>query len=255
MKIKETFEKLKNKNEKALIVYLTAGFPSMESFAGQLKQTAESGADIIEIGIPFSDPIADGPTIQASSQVGLENGADIPSILQSVQELNLEVPLVFMSYLNPLLAYGRDKLLKDMKASGITGLIIPDLPVDEADSWGEAAQKEHVDLIFLVTPTSSDERIQQITEASNGFVYCVSLTGTTGARTQLSVDVSGFLNRVRKTTAKPIAVGFGISEPEHIQKLKKDADGMIVGSRVIDAIGKGEDVGALIKKLKDATRN
>lgn len=254
MKIQERFDLLKKKNEKALIVYLTAGFPNMEKFVGHLKETAEAGADIIEIGIPFSDPIADGPTIQASSQIGLENGASIQAILESILCLGLDVPLVFMSYLNPLLAYGQEKLLRDMARAGVTGLIIPDLPVEEADTWRSEAASHHVDLIFLVTPTSSEARIREITSASSGFVYCVSLTGTTGARTELSMDVSTFLKSVRFFTDKPIAVGFGISEPEHIRALRDDADGMIVGSRVIEAIGKGENLGLLVAELKDATR-
>ncbi|NQT25948.1 tryptophan synthase subunit alpha [candidate division KSB1 bacterium] len=254
MRIQEQFDALRAKKEKALIVYLTAGFPTLDGFIQSLKETAEAGADIIEIGIPFSDPIADGPTIQTSSQIGLENGATLPVILNAIRNLDLKVPLVFMSYFNPLLAYGQDKLLTDMTEVGVTGLIIPDLPVEEAESWKAAAHSINVDTIFLVTPNSSDDRIRLIAEASTGFVYCVSLTGITGARTNLSGDVSGFLDRVKSHTKTPIAVGFGISTPEHILNLKDHADGLIVGSRVIDAIRNGEDLGKLIRELKDATR-
>ena len=254
MRIQKKFEQLQTKNEKALIVYLTAGFPTMDDFVRILKETADAGADIIEIGIPFSDPIADGPTIQASSQIGLEKGATIPVILDAIRDLNLNVPLVFMSYLNPLLAYGQEKLLKDMTDAGVTGLIIPDLPVEEAESWKIVAQSKDVDTIFLVTPTSSEQRIKLIANASAGFVYCVSLTGITGARSTLSSDVTGFLDRVKSCSKVPIAVGFGISKPEHILNLKAHADGLIVGSRVIDAIQIGEDLGALIRDLKDVTR-
>lgn len=254
MRIRQKFADLRVKKETALIVYLTAGFPSMDRFLRNLKETAEAGADLIEIGVPFSDPIADGPTIQASSQIGLENGATIPVILKSIQTLNLDVPLIFMSYLNPLLAYGREKLLTDMPEAGVTGLIIPDLPVEEAASWKTAAQSRGVDTIFLVTPTSSDVRIRHIAEASTGFVYCVSLTGITGARSDLSGDVIGFLDRVRSHAHTPMAVGFGISKPEHIRNLIGHADGVIVGSRVIDAIRMEEDLGSLICDLKEATK-
>ncbi|HDQ46447.1 MAG TPA: tryptophan synthase subunit alpha [bacterium] len=254
MRIHEQFAKLKSGNEAALIGYLTAGFPTMEGFLSNLEEAAGSGADIIEIGIPFSDPIADGPTIQMSSQIGLANGATLPAILKAIRDLDLNIPLVFMSYLNPLLAYGQDRLLADMIHAKVTGLIVPDLPVEEAASWKSAAESRGVDTIFLVTPASPEERVRRIAEASTGFVYCVSLTGTTGARHDLSDDLPAFLDRVRSFTNTPIAVGFGISGPEHIRRLLPHADGMIVGSRVIDAIRNGEDVGGLIRKLKDATR-
>lgn len=255
MRLSEQFNQLKKKNEAALIAYTTAGFPSMETFQKQLALIAESGADVIEIGIPFSDPIADGPTIQVSSQIGLENGATLPAILKMVGSMTLPVPLVFMSYLNPLLSYGREKLLRDMTEAGVTGLIIPDLPVEESAEWRKSCTEAGVDLIFLVTPATHAERVQQVIDASSGFVYCVSLTGTTGARKDLSEGVMTFLQSIASKTDTPVAVGFGVSTPEHIRMLKSSADGVIVGSRVIDAIKNEEDLGELIKTLKEATRN
>ena len=255
MRLSEKFNALKEKDEAALIIYTTAGFPSMKSFQNQLSVIAENGADIIEIGIPFSDPIADGPSIQASSQIGLENGATLSAVLKMVGSISLSVPLVFMSYLNPLLSYGREKLLRDMAKAGVNGLIIPDLPVEESAEWRTSCKEAGVDLIFLVTPVTHEARIQQVIDASSGFVYCVSLTGTTGARKELSEGVTTFLESIASKTETPVAVGFGVSTPEHIRKLKSSADGVIVGSRVIDAIKNGEDLAGLVKSLKDATQN
>lgn len=253
MILEKTFIELRKKNELAFIVYLSAGFPTMEEFLKVLKQTAESGADIIEIGLPFSDPIADGPVIQDSSFIGLQNGASLKTILPAIKTLNLEVPLVLMSYLNPLLAYG-DSLCDDLKDVGFQGMIIPDLPLEEADGWIGTTTNAKLDLVLLVSPSSSSERIASIAKRSQGFIYCVSTTGTTGVRKDLDESLGDLLSSIRQVTDKPIAVGFGISTPEHIQTLHGQCDGIIMGSRVIKALKDGEDLPELIRSMKEATK-
>lgn len=252
--IHATFEACRQRGELALIPYLTGGFPSLSGFRAQLLAVAGAGADLIEIGIPFSDPIADGPTIQYSSQVALRGGATLAALFDVLREVKIPQPLIFMSYLNPLLAYGSAQLVADMQKVGVRGLIIPDLPAEEAAAWQDAAQAGGVDLIFLAAPTSSDDRLREITRRSSGFVYAVSRTGVTGARTELQSGLGGFLARIRAHTKAPIAVGFGISEPAHIRALHGIADGAVVGSRLVDAIRNDEDVAAVVRELKEATR-
>ena len=254
MKLKETFERLLAKNEMALVTYHTAGFPSLKESVSNIRRLSENGADIIEIGIPFSDPIADGPTIQMSSQAALGKGVSLTRILEAVSGVDTETPLVAMSYLNPLLAYGSKRLFASMKSAGFTGLIIPDLPLEESGSWMREAGTHDIDLIFLVTPTTSDERMKRLTEASRGFIYCVSLTGITGARSELPPHLAEFIGRVKSCSDKPAAVGFGISTPAHIRRLKGIADGVIIGSRIVKAMAEGENVEKLVRELKEAMR-
>lgn len=254
MKIQEQFDRLKSKNEMALIVYHTAGFPTLDDSMKNIKLFETNGADIIEIGIPFSDPIADGPTIQHASHIALQNGVTLKKIIASVAQINVQIPLVMMSYLNPLLAYGSERLFQDMSRSGFSGLIVPDLPAEESEEWVTLSQSHGIDLIFLVTPTTSEERIRLITDRSEGFVYCVSLTGITGVRDGLPPGLFNFIKGVQKTTNKPVAVGFGFSTPEQIRMLQHQVEGVIVGSRIVDAIDKKEDVAGLIQQLKSATR-
>lgn len=248
------FDKLKNQKEAALIIYTTAGFPDWPTFMENLTIIAESGADLIEVGVPFSDPIADGPVIQYASQVALENDVNLNKILESIHPIEKRCPIVLMSYLNPLIAYGKRRIFKEANEAGFSGLIIPDLPVEEASTWSQSALSYNLDLILLVAPTSSESRIRTISEYSNGFLYCVSLTGTTGVRKTLSVTVKPFLKKVRRISQKPIAVGFGISNPEQIRELRGCADGVIVGSRIIEAIHRKENLEDLIRKMKSATR-
>lgn len=254
MTIHETFKQLKTRDEMALVAYLTGGFPTLDASMNYIQVLSENGADIIEIGIPFSDPIADGLTIQASSQAALEKGISFKKILEAVSKINIETPLVAMSYINPLLAYGQDRVFTDMKTAGFSGVIIPDLPLEEsggsAESWIKNAKTHGIDLIFLVTPTTSEARLQALVNASEGFIYCVSLTGITGERKTLPEHLSEFIGKVKSFTDKPACVGFGISTPAHVRQIKGMADGVIVGSRIVKAIANGEDVGALVRGLK-----
>jgi len=252
--ITQAFARLGARREMALMPFLTAGYPTLPAFRDHLRAVIDGGADLIEIGIPFCDPIADGPTIQHSSQVALANGARLNGILDDLARLEPRVPLIAMSYLNPLLALPRERLFERLAAAHISGLIIPDLPADEAGDWSAATREANLDLVLLAAPTSPDDRLQLIGRQARGFVYAVSLAGTTGARRELPPELPAFLTRLRQATALPIAVGFGISRPEQIQSLRGLADGVVVGSRVVDAIRNSEDLSTLIRSLKESTR-
>jgi tryptophan synthase alpha chain len=216
---------------------------------------AESGADIIEIGYPFSDPIADGPTIQYAAHNALAHGVTLPDLLAALRNVSIEQPIVLMSYLNPLLAFGMNRLFDALEQAHVSGLIVPDLPVDEANEWTRRAASAKVNMIGLVAPTSTDKRIRLISERCSGFLYCISLTGTTGVRTSLPTDLNGFLGNVRSLTHLPTAVGFGIASPEHVRALQGKTDGVVVGSRIIESIRRGENISRLIQSLKEATRS
>jgi len=252
--VSEKFKELKAKNETALILYLTGGFPNLSESMKIIKTLAESGADIIEIGIPFSDPIADGPTIQESSHISLVKGTTLKRIISNLKKLEIEIPLVFMSYLNPLLAYGKEKVLYDMNKNGVSGLIIPDLPVEEASEWISLAKDYKIELIFLVTPTSPPKRRKKIIQESRGFVYCVSVVGTTGIRNKMPSYLNKFLKDIKKNSETPIALGFGISTPKQIESLRDKVDGVIIGSRIIEAIKNEENLKELVEKFKEATK-
>lgn len=254
MTLHETFAKLRERGELAFMPYQTAGFPTLADSLANLRTLAECGADILEVGVPFSDPMADGPTIQHSSQVALEKGVTLRDTLAVLCNFDAPCPLVMMSYLNPLMAYGRDELFKDMQAAGISGLIVPDLPLEEADQWLTPAREHGVSIVFLLAPTSTDKRIARAAELTDSFIYAVSLTGTTGARDALYSGLPKFLDRIRSATDKPIVVGFGISSPEHVKALHAHADGVVVASRIIEAIRRGDEWTGLAKELKAATK-
>lgn len=252
--IDQVFMNTADRHEAALIIYLTGGFPDLEQSMKLVQSCAQSGADIIEIGIPFSDPVADGPTIQYSSQQALAQGITLESIMKAIHELKIDIPIVVMSYLNPILAFGWSRFLDTAMHDNISGLIIPDLPVEEAVDRAADALSKGVHLILLAAPTSTLNRLQQIVDTTNGFIYCVSITGTTGARTFLDKNVHVFLQRIKKMTDKPCAIGFGITTPEHIHSLRESADGVIVGSRIIEGIRNNENIPKLVSIMKKATR-
>jgi tryptophan synthase alpha chain len=254
MSIAEKFKELKTKNETALILYLTGGFPNLAESMKIIKTLDESGADIIEVGIPFSDPIADGPTIQESSHTSLMKGTTLRRIINNIKKLEIQKPLVFMSYLNPLLAYGKEEILHDMNKSGVSGLIIPDLPVEEATEWIELSKEYNIELIFLLTPASPPKRRKKIVQETRGFVYCVSVLGTTGVRNEMPANLNKFLKDVKKSTQTPIALGFGISTGKQIESLRDQVDGVILGSRIIEAIKNEENLKDLVEEFKEATK-
>lgn len=224
---------------KALIGYLTVGYPGLETTYQAALALAEGGCDIIELGIPFSDPLADGATIQQASFEALEQGITPRDALALASRLRerLDTPLVFMSYYNPVASYGAEAFCRAAAAAGADGLIIPDLPPEEGGEIGEAGSRHGIDLIYLLTPASTEDRIRLVAERSQGFIYLVSITGTTGARTSLPAGLEEFVGRVRRVTDKPLCVGFGVSGPEAARRVAQVADGVIVGSRLVQLIG------------------
>lgn len=262
-RIATIFKRLEKSNEAALIPYLTVGYPSLEITRRLVPVLAQHGADMIELGVPFSDPLADGATVQRASNAALEQGVTLSNCLNMAAEArrSTEVPLLFMSYFNPIFKYGLNRFVRECARAGGDGLIIPDLPPEEAGDLKAECEEYGVDLIFLVAPTSTAERLARVSEMASGFIYCVSLTGVTGARTEMSHDVSEMLARVRQHTDLPLAVGFGISKPEHVAQVVREAgaDGAVVGSALINLIENLSDddltegVSKYIRNLKAAT--
>lgn len=242
-RIEQMFSHLKKKGRKALIGYVTAGFPKKNTLTVLAPLLGKSGLDLLELGVPFSDPIADGPTIQRASQVALANGVTLSWVLQAVSSLrsqDVSLPIVLMSYSNPILSMGLDRFFTKAKRSGVDGLIVPDLIPEEGRPFETAARKNQIDLIYLVAPTTPSDRLKQIAKATRGFLYAVSLTGVTGARDRLPRGVTEFLTRIRRFTTKPVAVGFGLSSSQHIQAVRKHVHGVIVGSALIHEIERSE---------------
>ncbi|MBD2528844.1 tryptophan synthase subunit alpha [Nostoc flagelliforme FACHB-838] len=240
--ISDCFETLGRNGECALIPFITAGDPDLETTAKALQVLDRSGADIIELGIPYSDPLADGPVIQAAATRALEKGTKLEQILEMLQGITpkLRSPIVLFTYYNSILHRGIDKFLSSIAAAGVAGLVIPDLPLEEAASLLQAASEKGIDVILLVAPTSSAERIEAIARSSQGFIYLVSVTGVTGMRSQLEIRVSDLLKQIRGVTDKPIGVGFGISEAAQAHQVREwGADGVIVGSAFVKRLAQG----------------
>lgn len=250
--IEEVFKKLKSQGHAALIPFLVAGDPDLETTCALLWEMSKAGADLIEIGVPYSDPLADGPIIQNASQRALRQGVNLPKIFKLTEKLKgITTPLVLMSYFNPIFRYGLKAFAKDCRRHGIAGVIIPDLPPEEAEEWIEEARAIEVDTIFLTSPTSSRGRIEKIAKISRGFIYHVSLTGVTGARAKLSFRLSSTLKMIKKISQKPVAVGFGISTPQQARKVAQLADGVIVGSALVKIIGEEKNKKFLFAKIKN----
>jgi tryptophan synthase alpha chain len=246
-----------NKGHKALIAYVTVGYPSIEETMKIVPLLAESGCDIIELGIPFSDPMADGATIQHASYCALQNGVTAKKCMDMVKDLRKKtnIPLIFMTYYNPVYHYGLEKFCKDSIANGIDGLIVPDLTPDEGGELENITDKTGLDLVYLLSPTSTAERIKLVAEKSHGFIYMVSLTGVTGARDNMKLDIDNFIADVRKATDKPLCVGFGISTPEQAKQVSHIADGVIIGSQIIKLMEKEDNfvsVSSFIKECRQA---
>lgn len=223
------------KGKKALVPFITAGFPRKDFTPEIVWALADSGADMVELGIPFSDPLADGPTIQASSQIALQNGAGLKEIFRMTEKIRNKsgIPLLLMGYCNPFFAYGLDQFANDASDAGVDGLIVPDLPPEEGGEVSKICQKHKLSLVYLISPTTPGERMTQIGSASSDFCYCVSVTGVTGERKNLSAEWKDFLLSVRMRTKKPFVVGFGISTPEQVRQLAPFSDGVVVGSSLV----------------------
>jgi tryptophan synthase alpha chain len=242
-KITETFKHLRENGRKALMPYVTMGYPALESALDIVPALAEAGADLVELGVPFSDPLADGATIQAAGQKALANGMSLALCLEQAAALRargVTLPFVLMGYYNPIVQFGIEHFAEQAVASSIDGLIVPDLPPEEAETLYTAATARGLDVTFLLAPTSDAARIQTVTALSGGFVYLVSLVGVTGARDNLPPDLADFTARVRAVTEKPLAVGFGIATPEQAAQVAQIADGVIVGSALVKAVGAAE---------------
>lgn len=237
-RIDRKFADLRSIGEKAFIPFITAGDPSLEITESLISKLESAGADIIELGVPFSDPVADGPSIQRSSLRALKNNVSLKDIIHTVSKVRkkTDIPIVFLTYYNLIFKHGVSKFVKDAVESGVDGVVIADLPPEEASDLIIAARERDFATIFLVAPTSTPERIKLISEACTGFIYCVSITGVTGARDQISYMLAPTLNRVREHTDKPIAVGFGVSNPDQAKLVASMADGVIVGSAIVNVI-------------------
>jgi tryptophan synthase alpha chain len=263
-RIETTFKRLKEKSEGALVVFTVAGHPSREESEGALAAIADAGADVVELGIPFSDPLADGPAIQAASQRALEHGVTPSDVLEMVRRFRAqrETPVVLMTCYNPICQYGVGAFARDARTGGVDGVIITDLPPEEAGEWVEVARACQIDTIFLLAPTSSAERMKKVVDLVTGFVYCISRMGVTGARAELPTDLQELVARIRRETDKPIAVGFGISRPAHVAEVCGVAEGAVVGSAVVSLIDRERGTAGLLQavaqfvgELKAATRS
>ncbi len=243
-RISQTFQRYKSQNKTAIVPYITPEFPIKGTTIPLVLALEQSGAGMIEIGIPFSDPLADGPTIQHSSEIAIKNGATLKRVLELIAEArkHTNIPLILMGYINPVLNYGVEKFLVDAKSAGVDGLIIPDMPPEESDEFRSLCLQNGLSNVFLIAPTSSAERIRYIDEISTDFTYCVSVTGVTGARNSFDADFDEFLLRVKKNTTKPFVVGFGIKNKEQIRHIGSVADGAVVGSALLQAISEKENI-------------
>lgn len=238
-RLSDAFKRAKEEGRPALITFVTAGFPTLAETPGLVRAQVEGGADIVEIGIPFSDPLADGATIQRANFQALQQGTSVKDCLEIVANLRqtgLEVPLVLMTYYNPIIAYGVDAFASAAGAAGVDAVIAVDVPPEESDELATALRGHGIDLVYLLAPTSTDDRIARVAERASGFIYCVSLTGVTGARDTLPTGLPDFLRRVRRRTALPLVVGFGISRREHVEAVGQIADGVVIGSAIVDLI-------------------
>jgi tryptophan synthase alpha chain len=265
-RIDQVFRRLKEKGEKALIPFITAGDPDIETSRSLALEIAARGADLLELGIPFSDPLADGPTIQAASGRALKAGVHFTDVLALAGDLrrDTDIPLILMGYYNPILKYGLAEAARDAAQQGVDGFIIPDLPPEEAESWRKAAQAAGVATIFLAAPTSGPERLKTLGGLTRGFLYYVSVTGITGARTELPRELIQELQELHKLVKCPVAVGFGIGTPEQVKNLAPYVDGVVVGSAIVQQVAKfsgpeaikhiGDFVAALKAPLRGSSR-
>lgn len=238
----------------ALIPYLTGGYPTLDGAREVGEAYVEAGANVVEIGVPFSDPLADGPTVQDTATRAIMNGADLDYCLELASRFSERVPVVFLLYYNVIFARGVEEFLREAAAAGVSGLVIPDLPVDEAGGFAGYAADAGVAFCPLVAPTSTDERLARVGELASGFVYCVSVAGVTGVRDTLPPGAVDLLRRVRSKTEAPIALGFGIGSPEAAVEAAAEADGIIIGSKLMRLVGEGgpERAGAWLSEVREA---
>ena len=253
-RITKAFIELKKGKRKALIPYIMAGDPSLEASKKLVIELEEAGADIIELGVPFSDPLADGPTIQKASERSLQKGTTLRKVLTLVKQIrkDSEIPLILMTYFNPVFKFGIEPFIKQAVKAGVDGVIIPDLIPDEAADFTRLAKKHKLDTIFLLAPTSTRERINKVVKASTGFIYFVSITGITGSRLLISKTMKKTLNSIKSISSKPVAVGFGISNPDEASTVSKLADGVIIGSAIVKLIAQKKSIRNFVRNIRKA---
>ncbi len=256
-RIRETFASLKRGGRGGFIPFITAGDPDIATTELLLIELAAAGADIIELGVPFSDPVADGEVIQRASERALRNGVTLRDALACAARAKqrIDVPIVLFSYFNPLLKFGEQKLAKEAKQAGVDGVLVTDLIPEEAQSWTETLVQFDLDPIFLVAPTTSDERLARIAQQASGFIYAVSRAGVTGARDEMSRDAEALVKRVRSVSDLPVAVGFGISTAEQVREVWRFADAAVIGSAIVSQIEKLGDSPDLVKRVADFARS
>ena len=237
-RIPETFQKLKREGRKGFVPFITAGDPDLQTTHDLIVELARVDASVIELGVPFSDPMADGPVIQRASERALRHGFGLPEIFDVVRSVRKQtnVPIVLFSYFNPLLQFGLDKLVREAEHAEVDGIIVTDLAPEEAGRFRSMLRAHEIDLIFLVAPTSTDERLRMIAERASGFIYAMSRAGVTGAREEVSAEAEKLVGRVRAVSDLPVAVGFGVSKPEHVRDVWRYADAAVVGSAIVDLI-------------------
>jgi len=250
-KISRTFEKLKSEGRKALIPFITAGYPDINTTEKFIYELEKSGADLIELGVPFSDPMADGPVIQMASERSLVNGTNLKTILELVKKVRrkTEIPIILMGYYNPFFIYGLKRVSRDAKDAGVDGFLIVDLPPEEAGEMKTQADTAGLDIVFLLAPTSDEKRINLITKNGTGFIYYVSLTGVTGIRSELDRDIRKQITKIRRKTKLPIGVGFGISSPAHAKRVSKWADAVVVGSAIIKIVENSSSKKQMVQRV------
>lgn len=253
-RIGRCFASLAREGRKAFIAFVTAGDPSLERTIEVAAVLEEAGVDILELGVPFSDPLADGPVIQRASDRALKQGTRLASVLDAVRRIRArsELPLLLFSYVNPLLRYGLDRLATDAAAAGVDGVLVTDLPPEEGGAWIACARRAGIDTVFLAAPTSPEARLKRVVDCSRGFVYAVSRTGVTGERDALSGDAAGLVGRLKALTGTPVALGFGLSTPEQVRAAAEVADGVVVGSAIVRFLEEdpGGDVAGMVRWLK-----
>lgn len=254
-RIGDRFAALRRDGKKGLVAFITAGDPDLERTVSAVRELEQGGADVLELGVPFSDPVADGPAIQRSSERALQRGVAVKDVLEVVRAIRREsqLPLLLFGYLNPFLRYGLERLAGEARAAGVDGVLVTDLPPEEADEWLGIARAADLDTVFLAAPTSPDERLRRVAEASRGFVYAISRTGITGERAQLSEEARPLVERLRALTDEPVALGFGISTPGQVAEAATVADAVVVGSalvRFLEETPQG-DLGAFLRSLRN----
>jgi tryptophan synthase alpha chain len=256
-RIGERFAKRRAEGKPAFVAFLTAGDPSLDGTVEAALALERAGADVLELGVPFSDPLADGPVIQRASERALARGVTLSRVLEAVRRIRAqsELPLLLFSYYNPLLQHGLERLARDAKAAGVDGALVTDLPPEEAGDWIAAARACDVDTVFLASPTSPPDRLKLVAETSRGFVYAISRTGVTGERQALSGDARPLVERLRALTQVPVALGFGLSTPEQVREAAAVADGVVVGSALVRFLEEHPegDLGAQVRWLTSTT--